>query len=234
MNKSTVVAYLRKNQDPRGIEHWKKRNRGALKSYGIGLTILRKYAKSIGRDAKLAKSLWNSNIHEMKIISILIDDPKTMTVEQAETQVDELEGGYLVHVFSACDAPLAKTPFVVELADKWIKSKDTIRRRCGYGLLYEISKNKKKSAPDEAYFLAHVEDIDKKRKKASIPILSGRFPRRRCNAPSQGAQANSRATLILRLATCHSHLPLENSREKSLPYGLMVYYFSYRRRPAEV
>ena len=60
MNKSTVVAFLKKNQDPRGIEHWKNRNKGALKSYGIGLTILRKYAKSIGRDAKLAKSLWNS------------------------------------------------------------------------------------------------------------------------------------------------------------------------------
>ena len=62
MNKSTVLAFLKKNQDPRGIEHWMMRNQSALKSYGIGLTILRKYAKSIGRDAKLAKSLWNSNI----------------------------------------------------------------------------------------------------------------------------------------------------------------------------
>ena len=171
MNKSTVSAYLKKNQDPRGIEHWKKHNHGALKSYGIGLTILRKYAKSIGRDARLSKSLWNSDVYEMKIISILIDDPKTMTVDQAESQVEELEGGYLAHVFSSCGAPLAKTPFVVELADKWIKSKDSLRLRCGYGLLYEISKNKKKSAPDEAYFLAHVANIDRKHKKASIPIL---------------------------------------------------------------
>ena len=171
MNKSTVVSFLKKNQDPRGIEHWNNRNQTALKSYGIGLTILRKYAKSIGRDAKLAKSLWDSNIIEMKIISILIDDPKTMTFEQAEVQVEELKGGNLAHVFSSCGAPLAKTQFVVELADKWINSKDTMRRSCGYGLLYEISKNKKNTAPDEAYFLAHVADIDKKRKKASIPIL---------------------------------------------------------------
>ena len=55
MNKSSVVAYLKKNQDPRGIEHWKKHNKGALKSYGIGLTILRKYAKSIGRDRSSIK-----------------------------------------------------------------------------------------------------------------------------------------------------------------------------------
>ena len=171
MNKSTVVSFLKKNQDPRGIEHWKNHNQTALKSYGTGLTVLRKYAKSIGRDAKLAKSLWDSNIIEMKIISILIDDPKTMTLEQADAQVEELKGGHLAHVFSSCGAPLAKTPFVVELADKWINSKNTMRRSCGYGLLYEISKNKKKSAPNEAYFLAHVANIDKKRIKASIPIL---------------------------------------------------------------
>ena len=171
MNKSTVLAHLKKNQDPRGIEHWKKRNTGRLKSYGIGLTNLRKYAKTIGRNPKLARSLWNSDIHEMKIVAILIDDPKTITFEQAEAQVEELDGGYLEHVFSSCDAPLAKTSFVVELADKWIKSKDPVRRRCGYGLLYEISKDKKKSAPDEAYFLAHIADIDKKRKKASTLML---------------------------------------------------------------
>lgn len=170
MNKPSVIAFLKENQNPRGIEHWKKQNKSGLSSYGIGLTVLRKYAKSIGRDAKLAKSLWKSNNHELKILSMLIDDPQTMTIEQAEAQVEELEGGYLVHVFSSCDATLAKTTFVVELADKWIRSKDPVRRRCGYGLLYEISKNKKKSAPDEEYFLAHVADIDKNRLSASVPI----------------------------------------------------------------
>lgn len=169
MNKSEVLAYLKKNQDARGIENWKKSNKSQLKSFGIGLTILRKYAKSIGRNAKLAKSLWNSDLHEMKIVSLLVDDPKTMTIEQAEKQVDELEGGYLAHVFSSCDAPLAKTSFVIELADNWIKSKDSMRRQCGYGLLYEISKDKRKSAPDEAYFLGHIENISKKHAKESLP-----------------------------------------------------------------
>lgn len=67
--------------------------------------------------------------------------------------------------------PQAKTPFVVELADRWIKSRDNVRRRCGYGLLYEISKDKRKTAPDEAYFRAHIADIDKKRARASTPLL---------------------------------------------------------------
>ena len=163
MNKADVLDYLKSNQDPRGIEHWKRfaDASGGLKSYGIGLTKLRKYSKTVGRDPMLAKQLWRSNVYDMKIISLLIDDPKAITIEQAEEQVEQLQGGMLAHVFSSCDATLAKAPFVVELADKWIKSKDPVRRGCGYGLLYETSKSKKKSAPDEDYFLAHIAHIDK-------------------------------------------------------------------------
>ena len=103
MNKSEIIEYLRSNQDARGIAHWKKHEEmsGGLKSYGIGLTKLRKFSKTIGKDPKLARQLWQARIYEMKIISLLIDDPRTITIEQAETQVEQLRGGYLAHVFSS-------------------------------------------------------------------------------------------------------------------------------------
>ena len=173
MNKSEVLKYLKDNRDERGIAHWEKRpdNSGGLKSVGIGLTRLRKFGKEIGRDAKLASALWQTDLYEAKIVALLIDDPKTMTIEQAEQQVEQLEGGYLAHVFSSCDATLAKAPFVVELMEKWIGSKDEMRRRCGYGLLYEISKSKQKSAPSDDEFLAHLGWIEKTYPKQSIDTL---------------------------------------------------------------
>ena len=173
MNKSGVLEYLETNKDARGIAHWErlKPQSGGLSSYGIGLTKLRKFAKSVGKDPKLAGELWKSSNYEMKIISLLIDDPKSVTMEQAEQQVEQLEGGHLAHVFSSCDATVAKTPFVVELADKWIESSDPVRKRCGYGLLYEVSKSKKKSAPDDDYFLDHIAYIDKTWKTQSIDTL---------------------------------------------------------------
>ncbi len=173
MTRTEVIEYLKANQDPRGIRHWEqhKENSGGLESVGIGLTRLRKYARTIGRDAKLARQLWKTNLYEARIVSLLIDDPKTMTVEQAERQVEQLRGGYLAHVFSSCDATLAKAPFVVELMEQWVRSKDEMRRRCGYGLIYEVSKWKKKSAPDDETFLAYIERIDKTCKRESIPVL---------------------------------------------------------------
>lgn len=161
MEKRDVLDLLEANKNERGIQHWERLGTytGGLKSFGIGLTQLRKLARQVGRDRDLARKLWQTDIYEARVIALLIDDPKQITRQQAEQQVDELQAGQLAHVFASCDATLAKTPFVVELADDWIKSTDTVRRICGYGLLYEISKFTGTKAPEESYFLDHVEHI---------------------------------------------------------------------------
>ena len=153
MKKPEVIALIKANRDERGIRHWNERcaKDSNLKGFGIGLTRLRKMAKQIGRNHELAEQLWKSDVYEARIIALLIDDPKVITREQVEQQVEQLAGGHLAHVFSSCDAPLSKTPFVRELADKWMENEDPVRRRCGFGLLYELSKSKKKTAPDDNY-----------------------------------------------------------------------------------
>ncbi len=158
MNQTRAIALLKANQNKVNIEKWKKSKNGAtgLRSYGIGLTILRKLAKQIGRDHTLALKLFESDIYDARIIALLIDDPKKISREQAEKQVEQVGQGHLAHVFSSCDASLAKTSFVVELLLDWTKSKDTVRRRCGYGLLYEVSKSKRSDAPGDAFFLDRI------------------------------------------------------------------------------
>ncbi|MCR9292850.1 MAG: DNA alkylation repair protein [bacterium] len=162
MTKAEVMAMLKEQQNERGIEHWKKRGKknSNLKSYGLGLTQLRKLAKKIGRDHKLALQLWKSNYYDAKVLGLLIDDPKLVTREQAEEQVEHLQGGYLTHVFSSCDATLAKTSFAFELAKDWMESKDPVRRNCAYGLLYELSKKNPKGMDDQ-YLLERIAHIQR-------------------------------------------------------------------------
>ena len=157
--KSEVLTWLKQNADERGIAHWKNR-KGKFKSYGIGLTRLRTLAKQIGRDHQLAKSLWKSDVYDAKIVGLLIDDPKKMTCHQVEEQVDSgLDEGMLAHVFATCGAPLAKTSFAFELATRWMDSEDEIRRRCGYALLYELSKKNPKGM-DDAFLLDRIGRIE--------------------------------------------------------------------------
>ena len=156
-----VLALLEAQRDERGMANWRRPgvDTGGMRSFGIGLTRLRAIARELGRDRALAQTLWRSDVHEARVIALLIDDPAQITREQAEQQVEELSGGMLAHVFASCDVTLAKTPFAVELADQWVRSDDPVRRDCGYGLLYEASKLSGKKAPDENFFLAHVARI---------------------------------------------------------------------------
>jgi 3-methyladenine DNA glycosylase AlkD len=171
MTHDDVLGVLEENQNPRGMAHWERLHPEApLHSFGIGLTQLRKLAKVIGRDHDLAKELWESDCYDARVVGLLIDEPKKVTREQAERQVDQLQHGMLPHVFSSCDATLAKTPFAVEVAEKWVESDDLMRKRCAYGLLYEISKDKRKSAPDEAFFLKHVQIIEDTQADAPRPL----------------------------------------------------------------
>jgi 3-methyladenine DNA glycosylase AlkD len=163
MTKNEVMALLEANQNERGIKNWKKMGFEAsgLSSFGIGLTQLRKLAKQIGRNHELAGELWKTDNYDARNIALLIDEPKKITREQAEQQVEQLEAGMLVHVFASCDATLAKADFAVDLAPDWIDSDDDVRRRCGYLLLYELSKDKKKTAPDDDFFLGYIDRIEK-------------------------------------------------------------------------
>ena len=157
MTKTQVLALLRENRNERGIAHWKNKPR-TLKSFGIGLTQLRKLAKQVGRDHNLAQKVWKSDIYDLRVIGLLIDDPKQITREQAEEQVEELHAGMLSHIFASCDATLAKTPFAFELACDWMESKDGVRRRCGYTLVYQLSKKNIKGM-DDAWCLDRINHI---------------------------------------------------------------------------
>jgi 3-methyladenine DNA glycosylase AlkD len=78
-NQDEVFALLETHKNERGIQHWNQcyaTRQGALKCFGIGLTVLRKLAKKIGRNHKLALQLWTSDFYDEKFISLLIDDPK--------------------------------------------------------------------------------------------------------------------------------------------------------------
>ena len=132
-------------------------------------------AKKVGRDHELALKLWQSDVYEARVVGLLIDEPERITRAQAEEQVEQLGEGQLAHVFSSCDASLAKVPFVQDLADDWVKSEDPVRRSCGYGLIYEISrelsKSKKKGAPSDEDFEAWLSHIDATRGDAGVDEL---------------------------------------------------------------
>ncbi len=159
MTKSEVLKLLKENANERGIANWKKSDpsNGKWSSFGIGLTQLKKLAKQIGRDHKLATELWKEPNFDAKQMAILVEDPKEVTEKQVDAQLADLEFWMLAHVYVSTLFP--KLPFIRDKAPKWRKSKNHIERRCGYLALSGLAASDK-TTPDD-FFLPIVEKIEK-------------------------------------------------------------------------
>ena len=151
MTVAEVYDLLEANQNPRGIANWEKSGRPAGLTFGMGLTQLKQIAKQIGRDQALSLALWEEHHFDAKTLSTMIGEPKKITREQVERQVEELDSfnnWMISHAYVSNLLP--KVSFLTDLVVEWTQEADYIRRRCGYLCIYQLVKNKK--IPDEFFF----------------------------------------------------------------------------------
>jgi len=118
---------------------------------------LRQIAKKIGKDHARALELWDSDYYEARVMAALIDDPRQITPKQAKQQLKTAGFWMLAYVYCGL---ITKTSFAQELAQKWMKSKNDLQRRCGYLILGNLAKHS--TTLDDKFFEPHIDTFEKK------------------------------------------------------------------------
>ncbi|RJQ56032.1 MAG: DNA alkylation repair protein [Actinobacteria bacterium] len=115
---------------------------------GISIPTLRKMAKSMGKDHRLALRLWHSEIHEARILAAFIDEPGEVTEEQMDEWVAAFDS------WDVCDQVCAnlfdRTPFAYEKALEWSARSGEFEKRAGFALMAALAWHDKQ-APDEKF-----------------------------------------------------------------------------------
>lgn len=164
-----VLALLARNKDERGIKVWERTGRKGLETFGIGITRLKALAKTIGRDHALALDLWKEPYLDARLLACMIDEPRAVSEEQVDRQVADAGMWLLSHTY--CQMLLSKTPFAVDTAVAWAKSRDDTRRRCAWLLLYHIAKDEKKLGDD--FFEPYLDVIEKRLQNEENMVKDG-------------------------------------------------------------
>ena len=102
---------------------------------GISIYDLRKIAKEIGKDHELALRLWESGIHEARILAGFVDEPEKVTEVQLEKWVKDFDSWDTVDQVSAL---IAHTPFVIKKIHEWSKRKEEFVKRTAFSLIAEV------------------------------------------------------------------------------------------------
>jgi len=141
------------------------------KFYGVAVSALRKMGKKIGNDHELAGSLWESNIHDARILATIVDDPQDVTAAQMELWVSSIDSWDLCD--QCCTNLFHKTEFAYEKALEWSDREEVFVKRAGIALMANLVTHQETISDDEILKFVpilerHVEDERESIKRAIL------------------------------------------------------------------
>lgn len=107
------------------------------RALGVPIPTLRRFARGHRGDHALAIALWDSGVHEARILASMIDDPALVTAEQMEAWVTGFDSWDLCdqvtgNLFSRTAEPLA-------IARRWTARSEAFVRRAGFSMIAELA-----------------------------------------------------------------------------------------------
>ena len=143
-----ITKTLKSLANPENVKGMARFGITTLNALGINIPTLRKMAEKIGEDHLLALELWNSGIHEAKILATLIDDPNSVTEKQMDQWVISFDSWDICD--QCCSNLFDKTPLAYKKALKWSMRHEEFVKRAGFVLMATLSVHDKK-ATDEVF-----------------------------------------------------------------------------------
>src|SRR5258708_17405823 len=114
MTSKEILVILHSQANPKNVKGMARFGINVKKTLGISIPFLRQLAKKIGKDHTLANELWESEIHEARILAAFIDVPKNVTEKQMDAWVNDFDSWDICD--QVCGNLFDQTPFAYKKA----------------------------------------------------------------------------------------------------------------------
>jgi 3-methyladenine DNA glycosylase AlkD len=159
MDLDSTIELLHAKKDKGYLEGMKRFgiDTSGVHALGVSIPELRRLARKLKPNHALALELWNTGIHEARILASMIDNPGGVTLRQINMWVNDFASWDLCD--QVCGNLFDRTPFAVSCAKKFSSRKREFVKRAGFVLMAEYAVHDK-TAPDEVFveFLSIIED----------------------------------------------------------------------------
>jgi 3-methyladenine DNA glycosylase AlkD len=110
---------------------------------GVSIPDLRKMAKELGKDHKIALNLWKTGIPDARILAAMIDEPDKVTEKQMEDWVKDINSWDVCD--QVCMNLFEKTPLAWKKTHEWSKREEEFVKRTAYSLIASLAWHDKKT-----------------------------------------------------------------------------------------
>ena len=148
MEVKQVVDRLRFLGDPKAVEGMARFGIQSSNSFGVSVPKLRTLAREVGPDHPLALQLWETGLHDARLLATMIDDPEEVTIDQMDKWARDFDSWDVVD--GSCGNLFDKTPFAVAKAKEWCRREEEFVKRAGFVLIAELAVHDK-NAKDQVF-----------------------------------------------------------------------------------
>ena len=145
MTAPEVLTALRASADPKNVAGMARFGISTQGTLGVPVVLIRRLAKQAGRSHELAAELWDSGIHEARILATIVDRPEWVTRRQMNQWARDFDSWDVCD--QACLNLFRYTPFAWAVAAKWAGARREFVRRAGFALMAGLAV-KDKNASD--------------------------------------------------------------------------------------
>jgi 3-methyladenine DNA glycosylase AlkD len=151
-----LLRQLKALSNPKNVEGMARFGINPKNTLGVSIPTLRRIARSIGHDHELALRLWESGIHEARILAAMIDIPNRVHERQMESWVKDFDSWDVCD--QCCSNLFDKTRHARRKAIEWSSRQEEYVKRAGFALMATLAVHDK-SAPDRDFirFLQAIE-----------------------------------------------------------------------------
>jgi len=132
-----MIAELEAHANPANVAGMARYGIATAHALGVPIPVLRALARRAGRNHRLAAALWNSGIHEARILATMIAEPARITPAQMDRWARGFDSWDVCD--QACQNVFRFTPFACAKAVEWSAAKPEFVRRAGFALMAALA-----------------------------------------------------------------------------------------------
>lgn len=151
MNVEEAVAALRAAADPSRRPGMARVGIDVSRALGVSVPHIRRIARRAGTDDPLAAALWDTAIHEARMLATLVADPAEIPRARVEAWILDVTswdlGDFSADLF-------VRTPYRDALIETWATREEPFVKRCAFAMIARQAVSDRTA--DDAAFIAYL------------------------------------------------------------------------------
>lgn len=147
MGYKEIIKHLKSMSNPRNVEGMARYGINPKNNLGIQIYKLRAIAKEIGKDHEIAIRLWDSGIHDARLLAVFIEEMDKVTSKQMDSWARDFDSWDVCD--QACTSLFDQTPYAWKKIYEWAEREEEFVKRAAFSIIAGLAVHDKKASDDD-------------------------------------------------------------------------------------